>query len=142
MNIAFTGTRHGMTRRQYQAMLMLASRMVSEHHTFHHGACVGADSQAHEAVRVHSRCAILMHPSNLVKWDNSAALARKEYQAGRIVNVLEPRDPLLRNRDMVEGALLVIAAPQGLSDEDVRGGTWSTIRYARKLGKPLIILDP
>jgi len=45
---------------------------------------------------------------------------------------------LARNRRLVEAADLLLAVYNG----ERRGGTAATVRYARKLGKEIIILDP
>ena len=43
-----------------------------------------------------------------------------------------------RNRRLVEAAGLLLAVYNG----EWRGGTAATLRYARKLGRKIIILDP
>lgn len=42
-------------------------------------------------------------------------------------------DYLDRNREMVDGADVLIAFPK-TAEEETRSGTWATIRYARKVG--------
>ena len=51
-----------------------------------------------------------------------------------------PLDYLSRNKKIVEAATYMIAAPE--SEETLRSGTWSTIRYSIKLKKPLYIVMP
>lgn len=43
-----------------------------------------------------------------------------------------------RNRALVEGAELVVAFPS-TCDEQVRSGTWMTVRYARAKGVPIMV---
>ena len=45
---------------------------------------------------------------------------------------------LERNRRLVESAAVLLAVYNG----EWRGGTAATIRYAQKLGRKLIVLDP
>ena len=46
---------------------------------------------------------------------------------------------LERNRDIVDACDILIACPRTLKEE-LRSGTWATVRYARKVGKPVAIL--
>lgn len=55
--------------------------------------------------------------------------------------VHEPRPPLERNRDVVDASDVLLACPGGMAEEQ-RSGTWATIRYARKAGKPVVIVWP
>lgn len=78
-----------------------------------------------------------------LKWN---ALAREQYQsilqqADSIVYVsrIYHKDCMLeRNRFMVDHAATLLAAYNG----EVRGGTAATVRYAKKLGRDIIIVDP
>jgi len=46
----------------------------------------------------------------------------------------------VRNRDIVDESDMMVACPGG--PEELRSGTWSTIRYAHKQGKEVLILMP
>ena len=51
-----------------------------------------------------------------------------------------PEDQFLqRNQEIVRCSVTLIVAPR-TAQEQVRSGTWSTVRYARKTGKPVVIL--
>lgn len=54
--------------------------------------------------------------------------------------VLEPKPYLVRNKDIVNASEGMLAAPRG--PEELRSGTWSTIRYARKCRKKVLIMWP
>ena len=56
------------------------------------------------------------------------------------VYMRKPKPYLERNKDIVDETGLLIATPKG--EEIVRSGTWSTIRYARKNHKKIIIIMP
>ncbi len=126
----FTGTRRGMTDQQKAALEQLFKGCDIYHTHFHHGGCRGADVEAHlvAAFRAYRH----VHPGDdLGQWAN-----RGDYEELR-----SPKPFLVRNRIIVDVCDVLIAAPETLK-EKLRSGTWSTIRYARKIGKPVIILDP
>lgn len=137
--IGYTGTREGMTVDQWAKVQAL----LAEHfqpfvlNEFHDGDCVGGDTQAHAAA-----CAVVrsrgwnlkMHgwPCNLEKFR-----AWNDYD---ILHKVMP--PLTRNRFIVQNADLMIAGPKEYVEVFRGSGTWATIRYARRLGKHLIIVWP
>lgn len=125
MKIGFTGTRRGMDQRQMaKLVLMLQMLTVDE---FHHGDCVGADQEAHCIARVLKK-RIVVHPPE--------AMGNRAWCLGDVT--MEKAPYLTRNRNIVEAVDLLIAAPLG--DETTRSGTWFTVRYARKLGIPTLML--
>lgn len=66
------------------------------------------------------------------------------YKRAFFRNVSEERFPaphLERNRAIVDYTDIMVAAPKGFREE-VRSGTWYTVRYARKIGKRCIIVHP
>ncbi len=129
MRLGFTGTRHGMTMRQMSAFRSWASlREITE---FHDGMCVGADEQAHEIVSQVSEAKMIRHPPT----DQSIAVSPKEGDP-----VLPAKPYLRRNRAIVAATEHLAASPDG--PERQRSGTWSTVRFARKLGRPVAIFWP
>ena len=128
MKVGFTGSRHGMSQAQKEAFVHgLLESGITE---FHHGDCVGADEEAHHIVReffpdVHIVC----HPP---KSPNSRAFTKcNEYR--------DPLPYIPRDKKIVDETEFLFGAP--LTDEEViRSGTWTTIRYAKKLQKPYKIL--
>jgi hypothetical protein len=105
---------------------------------WHDGDCIGADTQAHGAVRSIKEeygfdVTLHGHPCNLP----GDVRAHNEYD---VMHSIAP--PLVRNRVIVNSVNLMIAAPKQF-DEVIRGsGTWATIRYARLKKIPLIIIYP
>ena len=130
MIYGFTGTRAGMTERQKQALeLILCDFSMA---AFHHGGCHGADCEAHKIAAQHAGRDV--HPGD--EGQHRGWSLRNDYA------VLHPWKPYLeRNHDIVDVCEMLIAAPKSLTEE-LRSGTWATIRYARKIGRPVIILDP
>jgi len=130
MKQGFTGTRRGMT--DHQKWRFGHSIGIIQPVEFHHGDCIGADSDAHDIVReVCPNCKIVIHPCNL---ENQRA-----FKQGDVI--LEPKPPLERNKTIVEVCDGMIATP-GELEEQLRSGTWATIRYARKMMRPMMIMFP
>lgn len=125
-----TATRHGMSGEQRGALRIFLAGGKGK---FHHGLCVGGDADGHHIARDLGYW-IVGHPpsnpalradANLVKCDE-----------------LRPEKPyLVRNKDIVDETVALIAAPSE-PEEQPRGGTWSTVRYARRTGKPIILILP
>ena len=133
MRVGFTGTREGMTDNQRSAFgLWVYARGIAE---FHHGACLGADEHAvaivdDEAVP-HPR--IVAHPGD---WGPMVSTSATAVSA----EVRACRPHLERNRTIVDSCDLLTACPRG--PEEQRSGTWATIRYARKVGRKIVIFWP
>lgn len=127
--IGFTGTSAGVTDPQSK-MLIEWMRRWSDPVEFHHGDCIGADEQAHALAKAYG-WRIVIHPG-----PNNAMRA---FCTG--YDVLYPVKPnLSRDVDIVDETELLVACPKG--SEEVRSGTWFTVRQARKLSKPTIIIAP
>lgn len=128
MRIGFTGTGQGATLHQKQQI---------EHHLkllgateLHHGDCIGADASAHY-IATKLNIKTVQHPPTL-------PYAR----AFTICDDVRPQKHYIeRNHHIVNECEHLIACPQGTT-EVLRSGTWATIRYARKVGKPVTIIWP
>lgn len=131
MRVGFTGTQRGMTEDQFNSFttLMEGLRRVDE---FHHGVCVGSDTEAHQWVRTHKiSTKTILHPPL-----NKSLMSDVEGSETKIA-----KDYLDRNRDIVDETDILIGTPETFT-EQIRSGTWYTIRYARKKNKPIVIIDP
>lgn len=112
LQIGFTGTQHGMGPTQLRALATLLDGVTGA--TVHHGDCVGADAPPIiEDKRAHCACDVLLIPAPY----------------------------LVRNRAIVDATEVLVATPKGIYEQQ-RSGTWSTVRYARELGRPLLIVYP
>lgn len=96
----------------------------------HHGDCIGADADFHQLARV-GGMRVIGHPP--IKDVKRAFTVCDELR--------EPKDYLVRNRDIVNESDYMIFTPQE-DDEVLRSGTWSTARYAYAQGKPGTIVFP
>lgn len=118
IRVGFTGTQRGMTDEQKARVDLLLAELAVDAAEFHHGDCVGADAEAHDLAENHC-LDIVIHPP-----DNDKARA---FCTGG--EVREPKPYLDRNHDIVEETVVLIACPNGA--EQMRSGTWATVRYAR-----------
>jgi len=127
--VGFTSTSEGMTKNQKRNLLGILFELGD--FEFHHGDCVGGDEQAHKIAKKLNGKIVVHPPIN----PNKRAFCK----GGKI---LPPKEYLARNKDIVNGGRdLLIAAPKERS-EILRSGTWSTIRYARKKKREIVILKP
>lgn len=123
----FTGTDRGMTSHQLSAVgvhLQVSGEL-------HHGDCVGADAQTHAIARRLGGLWIVGHPPDV---DVKRAFCDFDV-------ALPPRPYIDRNHDIVDACDFLLATPRGYVEE-LRSGTWATIRYARKIGTALRIIYP
>ena len=131
--VGFTGTQGGMTPLQ---KLEFASRLPQILGVeFHHGDCIGSDEEADKIVRrtcLNHR--VIVHPP--VKDAKRAWVALFDEDV-----LLDPKDYIPRNHDIVDAVEEMFATPKGL-EEERRSGTWATIRYAWKVEKPITIIFP
>lgn len=140
LELGFTGTQAGMSDRQkdllrrrlliygqiYRATAGNADRRL----VLHHGDCIGADVDA-DAVAREAGWEVEIHPPDD---DSKRAFCA---QAGDTVR--QPLPYLERNHDIVDVTLRLIAAPRQ-AREEIRSGTWATVRYARRVGHPVTVL--
>jgi hypothetical protein len=134
-HIGFTGTRHGMTEPQRLSVMHVMGVLDDEANrdgdlvAAHHGDCTGADEQFHGVLREYGYAAV-GHPST----HNMRAFCQFDKEHERKL-------PLDRNAAIVSESDVMIACPYEPTEQQ-RGGTWATIRMARKAGKPLAIVLP
>jgi len=130
MIYGFTGSHEGMTLNQAIRVDMFLRADFSEINLFHHGDCIGADNQA----------AILADQNG---WITVAHPPIKEYRrAFHISNIiLDPKPYLKRDRDIAKESSTLIATPKTIF-EVKRSGTWTTVRYAREIGRRTILIYP
>jgi len=145
MKVGFTGTRKGMSQAQLGQvgkLLMIFERAayatdvpdpLSVPPEFHHGGATGADTEADQLACLDGY-QVHVHPCPGVVAD-----APGKFNSHPVIwNEVFP--PLMRNQHIVDVCDVLIAAPE--TDKEVqRSGTWATIRYARKAGKPVVMLS-
>lgn len=129
MILGFTGTSNGVTEEQ-RAVMRTRITAATE---LHHGDCIGADATAH------------VYGLEGGLWLVGYPPLDPKKRAWCDFDVLRPEKPYLdRNRDIVDNVRTLLAVPKELSEPNHRraGGTWYTIRYARRVGRALTIVWP
>ena len=124
--VGFTGSRYGMSLLQARTLRKLLAEGPWK--VLHHGDCVGCDVTAHGFAR-ELGLAVVVHPP-----ESSVLRARLAS-----TQVVPPLPYLDRNRAIVMSADHVIATPRSVAERS--GGTWYTIRYAVRHGKPVSVID-
>lgn len=128
--LTITASRRGLTGAQKKRLASLIRRIRPEEVL--HGDCVGGDADCHRIVTACSRALVGVYPS-----DRSG---QRAFCGGVEVKAV-PRPPLERNRTMVRRSSLVVAFPASFSEE-LRSGTWATVRHARRVGRPVVLIWP
>jgi hypothetical protein len=130
--VGFTGTSQGCTLDQLKFARIWLEEFIglTDKSEFHHGDCVGADEQV--ARIAHSLgFSIVLHPPT-----NPKARAFTQAPFSR-----KPKPYLERNHDIVDECNILLACPKGF-EEELRSGTWATVRYARKKFRPVRLVWP
>lgn len=136
MRLGVTGTVKGATLAQavklWEIMASCEFRQIS------HGDAVGVDALAHRAAlaarEFHQTSwpRIILHPPI----NESRRAFSKDAD-----EVRNPKGYLARDKSIVEESDMLIAVPD-TAHERVRSGTWTTVRYARKLHLFIIRINP
>lgn len=140
--IAVTATRQGLTLQQKHTLeklldILPRAETLTQFQVYH-GAALGGDQQVAEIF--HRRRAelgvsrIVAFPSDIPTQVSIRSLMLSDEKK-------EPAPPLARNATMVRDAWLVLAFP-ARATEEVRSGTWATIRNARRWGLYHMIVWP
>jgi len=144
MHVGFTGSRYGMTdiqKKEFRTVFLRMQQMF-DWIQFHHGDCVGSDEEAHLLVSQmfidYKGGAIHIHPPTI---DKNRAYCKSEHKKIEVV-MHSPLTYDLRNIELVKSSEIVIATPDAKRLQTRKGGTWNTIRYAKKLKTDLLILLP
>jgi hypothetical protein len=130
MRIGFTGTQKGMTDAQKTTVERLVT--VSSAESFNMGDCIGADEDFYDIVK---KCKPTILTVGHVP-NNISKRAFCKYDFERV-----PLPYLQRNQEICHESQLLIATPDDYKEE-LRSGTWATIRYARKKNVKIIIVWP
>lgn len=134
MIIGFTGTRAGMSHEQIVTVIKILMRIFGaslfQRPMALHGDCVGADADFDALCRglgMPTTC----RPCTLEKL--------RAYTPAAVI--AEPTAPMMRNKDIVDDADVMIACP--LTEEPIpHSGTWATIGFSEKKKVDLHIVYP
>ena len=134
IKIGFTGNRMGLNLQQKEHITLILAKYT--HIIVSHGDCVGSDTDFHNLctayreAHVDKTLKIHIYPPT-----NSTLRA---YNTADVLMVEKPY--LERNLDIINNSALLIACPIAKHKEELRSGTWSTIRQAKKRNIATIIL--
>jgi hypothetical protein len=115
-----------MSEKQKSAFRNLLKTIRASH--LHHGDCIGADKDAHDIAK-ELGLKIELHPPS--KADLRA------YCEADVVH--DPEPYLQRNKKIVDHTKILVATPK-TAVEEIKSGTWSTIRYALKQEQHAVVV--
>jgi hypothetical protein len=126
IKIGFTGNRYGLNDEQKEQIVYLLDKynniIVS------HGDCIGSDTEFHDIcvnyrnININKQIRIDIYPPNISKL--------RGFNKGDII--MNEKPYLQRNSDIINNSSILIACPIDKNKEEIRSGTWSTIRKAKK----------
>lgn len=133
--IGFTGARVGMSSECVRAVSRQLGLIANANVVGLHGDCVGADSDFDCLCRLHS----------IETWMRPCTMDGNEDHRFRAYTQAKPMgkatNPMKRNREIASQCHVLFGCPP--TDHEVqRSGSWATIRYARKYGKPTFLFFP
>lgn len=130
IKFGFTGTRSGMNADQKTNISLMLDKLINMncYIEVHHGDCFGADTDFHN-ICLSKNIKIIIHPPTDTKL--------RSFCISQFIE--KPKKYLDRNKRIVDDTDYLIACPYSF-DEVLRSGTWSTIRYARKNNKSVLLL--
>jgi hypothetical protein len=133
MKLGFTGTQKGMTDEQILTVRKILNEPSIEE--VHSGDCIGADTDFIQILtNIHGGDAKYMSVGHIP--DNDSKRSFLKYGEER-----KPKPYLERNHDIVDESDVLLATPKEYT-EQLRSGTWTTVRYAKKQGKKVILVYP
>lgn len=137
--IGFTGSREGPTKEQRDMWGYVCKELIGIE--AHNGCAIGVDRYValNPTKQAQKRnWTAVFWPANQDGLNWAADVGRAYVKYGLLREV---RPPLERNKCIVTESHGLIAMPITI-EEQVRSGTWATIRYARKMGKPVLVIGP
>lgn len=126
IRIGFTENRHGLRVDQINSIISILDKY--DNIIVSHGDCVGSDTDFHKLCISYK----LNHVEKILKINiyppNNSSL--RAFNKGDII--MEEKPYLERNINIIKNADILIACPVDKNNEELRSGTWSTIRQAKK----------
>lgn len=129
MSVGFTGTQQGMSPTQKQVIRQLLVNLKPS--VVHHGDCIGSDAEFHD-ICLDLNIPIEIHPP--------LQRSKRTFCKGAVI-IHPPKEYLPRDVDIVLSSKILIATPKSTLEE-IRSGTWYTVRQARKYDRDIYIIFP
>jgi hypothetical protein len=143
--IGITGSRKGMSKKQKDFLAKFLAG--SEPFELHHGDCVGTDEEAHDIADDIGASKIIVHPPSDDKLRAFCSIDGGLFilgtHNGTVVDTRQEKEYLDRNKDIVNESDFLLAFPNKEATHKGKGGrsgTWYTVRYARSVGKKVIVI--
>lgn len=132
----FTGTSELVKEEQAITLTKVIKKIKSKANVEHHnGQCINSDELCFDLVQKYiPHAKIVMHPPI-----NTSKMFKIRIPYN--VESRKPLDYLKRNMQIVAESDFLVATPKSVKEE-LRSGTWATIRYARIAQMPIIIIFP
>jgi hypothetical protein len=133
--LAFTGTQRGMTKAQMETLHAELAMWADDFElTGVHGVCIGADEQFNDLVRSLG--------GETWGFPGHDRHGKSPFRSNCTVDRLEKSRPYLeRNKMIVNRGMFLLAAPRQ-DGEQLRSGTWSTVRFAQRKGVEVQLFLP
>jgi len=126
VKIGFTGNRTGLRPDQEDQIKLIFDKYDTI--CVSHGDCIGADTDFHNLCIKYKD---INHAKTIV-----IHIYPPDVPTLRAFNkadvIMETKPFLKRNLDILKNSTILIACPMDKNKEELRSGTWSTIRQARK----------
>lgn len=131
MNICISGPARELTEEEEVLIDFMLSRILKDEDKFISGGAIGVDACGTWVAYDTGHWVDLVVPATL-PWDEGLSV----YAQG--IFPIEG-DYMDRNDALAERGDVLVAFPE-TAEEELRSGTWATIRRFRKAGKPVIII--
>lgn len=134
IKLGFTGNRHGLSSEQKVQIKLILDKY--DNIIVSHGDCIGSDTDFHN-ICVNYRNE---YPNKKIKihiYPPNKSILRA-FNKGDLI--MDEKPYLQRNLDIIKNSSILIACPVNKNKEELRSGTWSTIRRAKKEKIQVIIL--
>lgn len=133
LRVGFSGSREGMSPLQLAVVVehMVLWAGMDRRIELHHGDCLGADAQIH-AMALARDWPVIIHPPLDSRYRAFCEGAQE---------IRKPASFLDRNHNIVNETAKLVAGPNGFVEE-LRSGTWATVRYARSRNKSVLVVYP
>lgn len=128
MKVGFTGTQKTLTKAQVESINTLLKTLAPSE--AHHGDCIGADTIFH-SLCINQKIPVIIHPP----------INKNKRGFNKNATILPEKDYIPRNHDIVNAVDTMIAGPAE-EIEQLRSGTWATVRYTRKCNKKMYLVIP
>lgn len=131
-----------MTPAQLDAVVMLVEQLAGvDQLCGHHGDCVGADAEFHDVMRRYAKCVVIHAP--LDPSHRAFCMRDDDLDPGSRCDVVQlpGKTHFARNRHIVDVSRVMVATPRESTRQE-RGGTWYTVDYSKKKGRPLALVLP